>query len=312
MGKLFVAPTRFVNVWYTSKGGFKFTVSGNNNIEVKWEMFLKEFHTKGREMLKEQGAALCHEMAKYSMPTRANTYITANDAIKKYAEENLALAGVAFKEWESKSAMFWILSPYSNVAEYVIKKSGFTFTSPQAQHLYNIKKYDLLRDFMLRKGFQMPENIPTPQFVSEKAELSTFIQWKSQYKKKTQRGPYYVRDKASITRIAQEKSIYNYASIVINGWLKASKAIGDKVPSGVQTIRWPYGQSLGWGTGQVRKVKEGVLTLTISNQYYNLNGIFNSPIQRAIWDRRMRLFEAEQEKFFQKMIQYWDSINPPA
>jgi hypothetical protein len=248
-------------------------------------------------------------MAYHSMPPRANGLLTANQALSIYEKENKALAGVAFKPWDSKDAMFWLLSPYSNVADYVVKSTGFKFQSSVAENLFNLGKFDLLRDFLVKKGFKPMPDIPKPEFVQTKAELGTFIQWKSQYKKGGKRGPYYVKDKASITRISNEKSLNNYASIVINGWLAASKDLGDRVPAGVRKVNWKYGKGVGSGSASITRSSGWAgAKLTISNQYYNLNGIFTSSIQQAIWSRRMAIMDREVKDFFQKMIAYFDSM----
>lgn len=310
MDKVIMSPNSFGKVWTSGGGGIQFAVSGSHNENERWGKLVQKFESDATSMLREQGSALCHEMARYSLPTRANTTLTANNALSIYESENKALAGIAFKPWDSRSAMFWLLSPYSDVADYVVKSSGFKFTSRNAQNLYNIQKFDLLRDFLKSKGFVPSKDIPDPSFVSEKAELGKFINWKSQYKKTSgkARGPYYVKDKASIQKIANEKSLYNYASIVINGWLAASKDLGNKLPSGVKFISWPYGKGLGSGRASVKRENETSISMTIINDYYNLNGIFNSSIQQTIWKNRNALIESEINKFFDKMVKYYNSI----
>ena len=233
MATLFMAGGSFARV-FAGNNGISMRISGSTNLPAKFKRFKAKFTRESKDLLRLHGTALCHEMAMYSLPTRANTQLTANNAVQKYAQENQALASVAFKGWDSKDAMFWLLSPYTNVAQYVVTQQNFTFQSTVAQNLYNIGKFDLLRDFLIKKGFKPAGNIPTPEFVQQKAELGTFIQWKSQYKKGGKRGPYYVKDKASIIKIAQEGKVNNYASIVINGWLNASKDLGDVLPAGVQ------------------------------------------------------------------------------
>ena len=304
---MLLAAARFGRV-FASRNGMSVSISGSTNLPQKWKTFERKFNKDCKNVLKTNGSALCHEMANYSLPTRANSQLTANGALSKYAQENQALAGVAFKSWDSKSAMFWLLSPYSNVADYVVKAQNFQFQSQVAQNLYNLKKFDLLKDFLLKKGFKQLGNNPSQEFVKDKAELGTFIQWKSQYKKGGKRGPYYVKDKSSIVKISNEKSLYNYASIVINGWLKASKDLGDALPAGAKRVVWPYGKGLGMGSATIKKSGSAGATMTISNQYYNLNGIFNSSVQQAVWKRRESIFNGDVKVFQQKMIAYWDSI----
>ena len=305
-----MAPTQFGTVWGTSKGGMQFSIRGTQNYEQKWEKLKKEFDKNSKKVLEENGSALCHEMARYSLPTRANTSLTANNALATYAQENKGLADVAFKPWESRSAIFWLMTPYSSVADYVIKSTNFKFTSSTAQNLFNVGKFDLLRDFLMKKGFSVPTKIPEPNFVVNQAELGTFINWKSQYKKVSgpKRGPYYVKDKASILKIANEKSLYNYASIVINGWLAAARGLGNKLPSGVRAVTWPYGKGLGSGSANIKKDGDAGYTMTIRNAYYNLNGIFNSSIQQTIWKNRNLKMDQEVQIMFQKMIKYYESL----
>ena len=310
MAKLIMAPTQFGTVWGTSKGGMQFSVSGTQNYDAKWKKLQREFNRNSKRLLQEQGSALCHEMARYSLPTKANTALTSNNALAVYAQENRALADVAFKPWESKGAIFWLMSPYSSVADYVVKSTNFKFTSNTAQNLFNVGKFDLLRDFLMKKGFTVPKNIPEPNFVVNQAELGTFINWKSQYKKLSgpKRGPYYVKDKASILKIANEKSLYNYASIVINGWLAAGRDLGNKLPSGVRPVTWPHGKGLGSGSAKIKKNGDAGHTMTISNQYYNLNGIFHSSIQQTIWKNRQAIMEQDVQALFQRMIKYYESL----
>jgi hypothetical protein len=304
------SPTKFGTVLNTGKGGMQFSVSGTQNYDEKWKKFSTEFVRNAKQVLEEQGSALCHEMARYSLPTRANTALTANNALAVYAQENAALANVAFKPWESKGAIFWLMSPYSSVADYVVKSTNFKFTSNTAQNLFNIGNFDLLRNFLMKKGFTVPRNIPEPNFVVNQAELGTFINWKSQYKKASgpKRGPYYVKNKASISKMANEKSLYNYASIVINGWLAAGRDLGNKLPSGIRPVTWPHGKGLGSGRAQMQKNGENGYTMTISNRYYNLNGIFNSSIQQTIWKNRNSIMDREVQVMFQKMTKYYDSL----
>jgi hypothetical protein len=309
MATLFLAGGRFARVFASNRSGISIRVSGSTDLPRRMKKLQTKFTRDAKALLRSNGTALCHEMAYYSMPPRANAMLTANQALNIYAQENQALAGVAFKSWDSKDAMFWLLSPYSNVADYVVKSTGFTFQSNVAQNLFNVGKFDLLRDFLIKKGFKPMPDIPKSEFVQPKAELGTFIQWKSQYKKGGKRGPYYVKDKASITRISNEKSLNNYASIVINGWLAASKALGDNVPSGVTKVKWRHGKGVGWGSASITRSSGWAgAKLTISNQYYNLNGIFKSSVQQAIWSRRMSIMDKEVKDFFKKMIAYFDSM----
>ena len=310
MATLIVAASRFGRV-FVSRAGINMKLTGSTNVNAKWKMFINKFEKDSEHILRKNGCALCHEMADVSLPQKHRGLYTANDGHKKFGDENQALAGVAFKSWDSKNGMFWALSPYSNVAQYVIKRSGYQFKSPIAQNLSNIGKFDLLRAFLLKKGLVPSPQIPKAQFVKDKADLPTFIHWKSNYKKGGQRGPYYVRDKASISRMAREKGLYNYASIVINGWLAASKALGDTPPASVKKVVWGWGQGIGSGNGSIVKKGQGMTTMTISNDNYNLNGIFNSRVQQAVWNKRQKEIDSEVTRFFRTMAMYWDSINPP-
>ena len=282
-------------------------VTQHNNLPKAWALLLRKFYPSAEAILKTQGTGLCHEMAKYSLPTRANTQLTANDAIKKYADENAALANVAFKPWESRSPEFWFMSGYINVTQHVMQK-GFKFKTNGSQNLANIGRWDLLEKLLLKRGFTVPDDAPSRAYVVEDAQLSKFIQWKSQYKKGGSKKKYYVKNTGTISKIENEKSLYNYASIVINGWTKAAKAIGGQVPSGVTVINWPHGKSLGWGSGSVKRNSRGSITLSIENKYANLNSIFDSSIQQAIWKRRTKIMESETKKLFNDLLNYWNSI----
>lgn len=291
----------------SSSAGISMTVTSSTNLTKALAMFFKEFSNRATTVLKVNGAGLCHEMAKYSLPTKANTALTANNALQVYAKENAALAGVAFKPWENRSPEFWFMSGYQSVSDYVMKR-GNKWQSPIHQNLAMIGRYDILNKLLARKGFQVPADAPSKKYVVDKADLGDFIKWKSQYKKNPNRKNYYVKDKSSITRIAQEKSLYNYASIVINGWLKAAKGLGSTLPSGVQKVQWPHGANLGWGKGSVKRIDRYTTQMTIRNDYANLNGIFNSATQQTVWNRRINIMNQETKKMFVDMERYWSSL----
>lgn len=291
-----------------SRAGVNMTTTSSTRTPRAMVMWFNEFSRRAKDLLETQGAGLCHEMAKYSMPTRANTALTANDAIKKYAAENAALAGVAFKPQTNRSPEFWVLSGYTNVADYVMKR-GFPFQSSVHQNLAQNGKWALLDSLMRRKGMQTPDEAPSKKYVVDDAKLSDFIRWKSQYKKNPNRQPYYVKNKSTIQKIAQEGKLMNYASVVINGWLKAAKGLGNKLPSGVQKQTWPSQySSLGWGSGSVKKIDRYKTQMTIRNDYANQNGIFNSSIQQSIWRRRIAIMNQETTKMFKDMQAYWKSL----
>lgn len=299
IGRTLVRPSSF---------GVSFNVTSSTNITKALAMFFKEFSARAENILKVNGAGLCHEMAKYSMPTRANTALTANNALQVYAKENAALANVAYKPWENRSPEFWFMSGYQSVSDYVMKR-GNQWQSPVHQRLAMIGRYDILGKLLARKNFQVPQDAPSKSYVKDQAELSDFIRWKSRYKKNPKRQNYYVKDKASITKIAQEKSLMNYASIVLNGWLKAAKGLGNTLPSGVQQISWPSQYSkLGWGQGSVVRVNRYTTRMTIKNEYANLNNIFNSPIQQSIWKRRLSIMDQDTVKMFKSMENYWTTL----
>lgn len=294
--------------FYTNSGGFiTFNIDVKNDFPRALVIFYKEFEKRSNEILQKHGCAMCHELARYSMPTRANTYLTADDALQKYEQENKALANVAFKPWENRSPEYWIMSKYYHVAEDVIKK-GFPLKSATHQRLASIGKWDLLHNLMERKGFSAPSNIIKPEFIKDEANLGDFILWKSQYKANPRTKMYYVRNKASIQKISKEKSLYNYASIVINGWLKASKDLGDVLPSGVKFIKWPYGKSLGWGSASIKRVERGQTLMTIENKFANLNNIFDKDMQQTMYKRRVAMLENDTNKMFKEMIDFWGTI----
>ena len=291
----------------SNAGRMSWMVTQHNNLPKAWALLLRKFYPSADTLLKTQGTGLCHEMAKYSLPTRANTQLTANNAVQKYAQENAALANVAFKPWESRSPEFWFMSGYINVTQHVMQK-GFKFKTNGSQNLASIGRWDLLEKLLLKRGFTVPDDAPSRAYVVEDAELSKFIQWKSQYKKGGSKKKYYVKNASTINKIENEKSLYNYASIVINGWTKAAKAIGGQVPSGVTVINWPHGRTIGWGSGSVKRDARGSVTLRIENKYANLNNIFDGSIQQAIWKRRTNIMESEIKKLFADLLNYWNSI----
>lgn len=290
-----------------SGGTLNWHVTEHNNLPKAWALLLKKFYPSAETILKTQGTGLCHEMAKYSLPTRANVQLTANNALQKYEKENAELADVAFKPWVSRSPEFWFMSGYLNVTQYVMQK-GYKFKTNGSQNLASIGRWDLLEKLLLKRGFQVPDDAPPSSYVIEDADLRKFIHWKSQYKKGGSKKKYYVKNVSTIKKMANEKSLYNYASIVINGWLRAAKGIGGQVPSGVTAINWPHGKSLGWGSGSVKQDGRGKVVLSIENKYANLNNIFEGSIQTAIWQRRMKIMDSEVKKLHSELLDYWESI----
>lgn len=305
MSNPFFSPSTFNMTWRGA--GMTMGMAGGGSLHKKWNIFKRAFHKGAKKILLENGCGLCHELADLSLPKSTNTGLTANNALARYERENNALAGVAFKAWESKKDLFWIMSPYNNVKDYIIQKGLFKSAGPVAENLAKTRKYDLLDTYMRRKGYWTAYDVPKPAYVQDKAELGTFIQWKTQWKKGSNRGPYYVRDKASITKLSKEKSLYNYASIVINGWLSASHGLGDVLPAGIRKVTWIHGKGLGRGSGKLR-TKEGIVEMTISNDYYNLNGIFFSKGQQRVWNARMKNIETEGKRFLADMDKKWNSI----
>jgi hypothetical protein len=293
---------------HTSSAGAGMTISTKNNFPRALVMFYQEFEKRSYDILQKNGCGLCHELARYSMPARnGGTPIQANDAVLKYAQENKALANVAYKPWENRSPEFWVMSGYYTVAEHVLKV-GLNFQNPTFQRLAGHGKWDLLYQLMVRKGFTEPQDAPKARFVKDSAKLRDFIWWKSQYKKNPRTHNYYVKDKNSILRMSNESSLNNYASIVINGWLNASKQLGDVVPSGVQFIKWRHGKGLGWGSGKIQKVERGHHSMKIENKFANMNGVFDSSIQQTMFRRRMQMLDADTKKLFKDMPDYWKSL----
>ena len=282
------------------------SVTQHNNLPKAWALLLRKFYPSAETLLKTQGSSLCNELAKYSLPTRANSQLTANNAVQIYARENAALANVAFKPWESRSPEFWFMSGYINVTQHVMKK-GFNFKTIGSQRLASIGRWDLLEKLLLKRGFTVPDDAPSRKYVVDNAELGTFILWKSQYKKGGSKNKYYVKNVNSINIIANEGKTRNYASIVINGWIKAAKALGQPA-SGVQVINWPFGKGIGWGSASVKRDGRGKVVLQIENKYANLNNIFYGSIQQAIWNRRNKIMESEIKKLFSDLLNYWQSI----
>jgi hypothetical protein len=301
----FFASSYFNRTW--TGAGMTWGFNGNSNLDKKWKTFNRAFHSGAKKIFETNGAALCHELADLSLPKSTNTQLTANNALGKYERDNLALANVAFKTWDSKKDMFWMMSPYVNVKDYIVQKGLFKSAGPVAERLAQTRKYDMLDTYLRGKGYWTAWDVPKPEYVKDSADLGTFVQWKTQWKKGGQRGPYYVRDKASIDKISKEKSLYNYASIVINGWLKAAQGLGNKLPAGVRKVSWNYGKSVGWGFGKI-SAKKGIVQMTFSNSYYNLNGIFYSAEQQKVWNYRMKNIDAETKVFFQDMTKKWNSI----
>ena len=305
MSNPFFSPSTFSQTWRGA--GMTMGMQGGGTLDKKWKIFKRAFHSGAKKILLDNGCGLCHELADLSLPTSKNKNITANNALIKYEKDNNALAGVAFKSWETKKDLFWMMSPYNNVKDYIVQKGLFKSAGPIAENLAKTRKYDLFDKYMRSKGYWTAYDVPKPEFVLDRAELGTFIQWKSQWKKGKQRGPYYVRDKASITKLSKEKSLYNYASIVINGWLAASRGLGDQIPAGVRKVTWSYGKGVGKGSGKI-KVKDGIVEMTISNDYYNLNGIFYSSEQQKVWNARMKNIEVQGKQFISDMDKKWNSI----
>lgn len=290
-----------------SSGGNTISLSAKNNLPRALVLFLKEGEKRSTDLLKTNVCALCHEMAQVSMPTRANTALTANDALSIYEKENAALANVAFKPQVNRSVEFWVMSNFIPVAQYVMN-TGIQLKNPLYQRLAQQGKWAMIQQFMTRKGFTVPQDAPPKRYVKDKAELRDFISWKSKYKKNPRTHNYYVEDKSSIKKIEKEKSLYNYASIVLNGWLMASKQLGDVLPAGVRKINWPHGKSLGWGSGKIKRNARGHVTITIENKYANLNNIFYGSMQQSVFKRRMALMDSETKKMFKDLVAFWNSL----
>lgn len=302
----FLATNSFFTSW--SGGGFSMGLSAKNNLPKALVIFYREFEKRATDVLQTNGCGLCHEMAMHSMPVRAGAQLTANDAILKYAQENKALANVAYKPWENRSPEFWVMSGYISVADYVMK-TGVQFQNPIFQRLATAGRWSHLNTLMRSKGFVTPSDAPKARFVKDSAKLKDFIWWKSQYKKNPRTHNYYVKDKLSIVRMSNESSLNNYATIVINGWLKASKKLGNVLPSNVTFVRWTRGnQTLGWGDGKIKKVARGDVHMSIENKFANLNNIFYSSMQRNVFNKRMQIMDAETKKLFKDMVGFWNSI----
>ena len=289
-----------------SGGGVTFDYSVKSNFPRALVIFYKEFETRAENILRVNGAGLCHEMAKHSMPPRATAALTAHNALQVFEKENKQLANVAFKPWENRSPEFWLMSGYQSVAQHVMGK-GISFKSPTHQRLASIGKWGLLTTLMQNKGFTTPNDAPKAKFVQDDAKLRDFIWWKSQYKKNPRTHNYYVKNKSTIQKVSNAKGLYTYASIVINGWLKAAKGLGKTLPSGVSPTTWPY-KTLGWGSGSVKKIERGHISMKIENKFADLNGIFNSSIQQAVWNKGIARMEADQIKLFRDMPKFWNSI----
>ena len=268
----------------------------------------KEFDIRARKLLTEQTCALCHELAMYSLPSRANTALTANDALGVYKRENAALANVAFKPWENRSPEYWAIQEHFGVASYLVNQMGFKFKNPTLQRLAQHNQWNLLFTYMKGYGFRRPQDAIPARNIKDDAELRDFIWWKSQYKQNPRTNMFYVKNKASIKKIEGEDSKYNYASIVIQGWLKASAQLGDQLPSGVKKVTWNIGKNLGWGSASVESPSRGVMTARLENKFANLNNIFHGAIQQAIFKRRMAILDAEAKKLSNDLQNLWNSI----
>lgn len=278
---------------------------------AKWKIWKEKFKFHAERVLAEQGCALCHELARYSMPVRANRQLSSDEAKQMIAKENSELANIAFKPVTLKNPAWWILAGYTDVAEYVVKKTGFKFQNDTLNRLYKAGSYEILAKNLLDWGHfktPSPESIPNRSQILENADYSKFVRWKSLYKKEGARKPYWVKNEASITKISKENSLYNYSSICINGWLKASAKLGDKLPAGVKKISWPYAKNLGWGDMKIQKISDTHFKLTYINKYGNLNGIFKGNVQQIIYQRRIALAKQEIDKLLKTMLKYWEKI----
>jgi len=277
----------------------------------KWSIWKQKFEFHARKLLTEQGCGLCHELARYSMPVRANTQLSSDQVKTMLAKENAELASIAFKPVTLKGPVFWLLSNHNEIADYVMKKTGFEFRNETLKRWHKNGQYEILKSALMDwGGYQRPKpnQVPDSSRILEEADYSKFVRWKTLYKKDGAAKHYWVKKEASIKKIQQEKSLYNYASICINGWLKASNKLGDKLPSGVRRISWPHGKNLGWGDMKLIKSSDTHFRLTFSNQYGNLNGIFNGTIQQAIYKRRASIANEEIKKLLKTMLTYWKTI----
>jgi hypothetical protein len=306
----FFQPHEFRRTWGQTGRGMQFGVQVTGDVDKKWKQFHREFHKQGRRIFSEQGSSLCWELAEVSFPSSTrNPQLTANNALSVYEKENKALANVAFKSWDSKKDMFWMMSDYMNVKQYIVQRGLFKTAGPAAENLAKIGRYDLLDKLLRKRGYYTAYDVPKPQFVMDKAQLGTFINWKRQWKQGRERGPYYVKDKASIDKISREKSLMNFAGIAINGWIKAAKALGDKPVSGVKRVMTPFNTTTGGGGGRIT-AKKGAVSMTFYNDYYNLNGIFYQRHPQQIWKNRMSELDKEVRNMFTHLENYWKKINP--
>jgi hypothetical protein len=290
---------------------FALTYSQIDKTGKKFGIWKDKFEFHSRRLLTEQGCALCHELARYSMPVRANTQFTSEQARATLEKENAELAKIAFKPVTLKGPVFWLLAGHHDIADYVMKETGFAFKNETLKRWYNNGQYEILKSALIDwGGYKKPtkSEIPSSSSIIEEADYSKFVRWKSRYKKDGASKPFWVKREASIKKIQNEKSIYNYASICINGWLKASAKLGDKLPQGVRKITWNYGKGLGSGDMKIIKISDTHFKLTYSNKYGNLNGIFNGAVQQAIYRRRMAIASDEIKKLMKTMLKYWNTI----
>jgi hypothetical protein len=277
----------------------------------KYEIWKDKFKFHAEKLLTEQGCALCHEMAKYSMPVRANSQFSSDTARSMLAKENADLANIAFKPVSLKSPAWWILAGYVDIAQYVMQTTGWKFNNETMNRWYKNGQYEILRGALVNwGGYKQPrgDQIPSSSRMLDEAEYSKFVRWKSVYKKEGAAKHYWVKKEASIKKVAQEKSLYNYASICINGWLKASAKLGDKLPSGVSKVSWPYAKNLGSGNMKINKLSDTHFRLTYYNRHGNLAGIFDGQVQQAIYKRRNDIAQQEISKLLKTMLKYWEKI----
>lgn len=292
---------KFFDMKYTQK----------DNLDKKYQVWLREFQVKGKELLTQQGCSLFHELARYSMPVRANKQLTSDEAIKQLQKENMELAHIAFTPVTKFGVSWWILRNHYSIAEFVARKTGFKYESETLNRWFKNGQYEILKGALMDwGGHKRPSSssIPKDSQILDSADYSKFVKWKSLYKKEKTGKRYYVKNEASIQKIAQEKSIYNYASIVINGWLKASRLLGDRLDSGVRKINWPYGKSLGDGGATIKFINPVHIQLMFYNSYGNLNGIYNSQIQQTIVQRRTAIMEQRIKEFLDNMISLYNRI----
>lgn len=312
----FSAPSRVATGIVSNKKtiqgkGISFEYSQIDRTGAKWKIFKEKFKFHAERVLSEQVCALCHELAKESMPTRKNGHFTSDEAKAKLEKENAELANIAFKPVTLKSPAWWILAGYTDVAKYVVDKTGFQFKNETLQRWYKNGQYEILASALMDWGkYPRPkqQSIPSHHQILEKASYSEFVRWKSLYKKQGAKKPFWVKNEASILKISKEKSIYNYSSICINGWLKASSQLGHKLPSGVKRVNWPYGKKLGWGYARITEVSSTNFKLTFTNKYGNLNGIFYGSTQQGVYNTRKTIAKQEIDKLLKTMLKYWKSI----